>query len=150
MSLIDVTGDLFALELPAIGQGCNVFGKMGHGIAFEFRRRWPAMYAEYAALCAAGDYALGDIHVWEAPGGQVLFNLATQNRPGKDARLTAVDESVRAALVECEARGIKQLGLPRVGAGIGGLDWTDVHEALEAAADDHPAVEIVVVSLPGA
>lgn len=40
-----------------------------------------------------------------------------------------------------------ELGLPRVGAGIGGLEWADVREVLREVAAASPA-ELLVVELP--
>lgn len=146
MTYTQMTGDLFELGLPAIGHGCNTVGSMGAGIAREVRRRWPDCYREYAELCRAGRFTIGGFHAWEGDG-IVVYNLATQVRPGKDARLDAVRDAVTAALADARTRGIPRLGLPRVGAGIGGLDWSHVREVLLEVAADSP-VELVVVERP--
>jgi O-acetyl-ADP-ribose deacetylase (regulator of RNase III) len=141
-----VTGDLFAADLPAVGHGCNCAGAMGAGIATVFKKRYPAMYREYRQRCADGRFRLGDIFVWEAPEF-VVYNLATQPRPGPTATLDAIDRSVRAALADAGSRGLTRLGIPRIGAGLGGLDWPDVQAVLNEAADESE-VGLVVVSLP--
>jgi O-acetyl-ADP-ribose deacetylase (regulator of RNase III) len=146
MSYTEMTGDLFELGLPAIGHGCNTQGSMAGGIAREVKRRWPDCYDEYARLCRDGRFPLGGFHVWEGDG-LVVYNLATQVRPGADARLDAIRQSVAAALADAQARGIERLGVPRIGAGIGGLDWTDVRRFLRDVATESP-VELVVVDLP--
>ena len=146
MSLTAVTGDLFGLDLPALGHGCNCAGAMGAGIAVVFRKRYPAMYREYRRRCTAGEFRPGDVFVWEAPD-LVVYNLATQPVPGPTARLDAIEASVRAALADAEVRELPRLGIPRLGAGLGGLDWSDVAPVLGRVADDS-TVELVVVSLP--
>lgn len=146
MTFTMVTGDLFQLGLPAIGHGCNCVGAMGAGIAVEFRRRFPDMYEQYRELCAKGDFQLGDIFVWEAPG-VVVYNLATQPIPQPSATLDAIDTSIRAALADAASRGLPRLGVPRIGAGLGGLTWVDVAEVLANAGEESP-VELVAVSLP--
>jgi O-acetyl-ADP-ribose deacetylase (regulator of RNase III) len=113
------------LDLPALGHGCNCAGAMGAGIAVVFRKRYPAMYREYRRRCAAGEFRPGDVFVWEAPD-VVVYNLATQPVPGPTARLDAIEASVRAALADAEVRELPRLGIPRIGAGLGGLDWDDV------------------------
>lgn len=146
MTFTMVTGDLFQLGLPALGHGCNCTGAMGAGIAVEFRRRFPEMYEEYRELCQKGEFQLGDIFVWEAPG-VVVYNLATQPIPRPSATLEAIDTSIRAALADAAGRGLPRLGVPRIGAGLGGLKWADVAEVLANAGEDSP-VELVAVSLP--
>lgn len=51
MPVTEVVGDLFDIDLPAIGHGCNSRGSMGAGIAVQFRRRYPDMYREYKRRC---------------------------------------------------------------------------------------------------
>ncbi len=45
-----------------------------------------------------------------------------------------------------EEHGIAQIGLPRIGAGIGGLEWDDVLAVIDEIGADTD-VELVVVSL---
>jgi O-acetyl-ADP-ribose deacetylase (regulator of RNase III) len=142
----EIVGDLFTAELPAIGHGCNTAGSMGAGIAVEFKRRYPEMYREYRRRCASGEFCLGDVFVWPAPD-RVIYNLATQPRPGPSATVDAIRASVIKALSDAQSRGLGQLGVPRLGAGLGGLGWDSVREALRQAGESSP-VELVVVSLP--
>lgn len=144
-----VTGDLFDLGLPAIGHGCNCAGAMGAGIAVHFKRRFPAMYQEYRRRCRQSSFRLGDIFVWDQEPDLVVYNLATQSVPRPSATLQAIDTSIRAALTDAERRGLARLAVPRIGAGLGGLAWSDVEAVLRQAGDDSP-VELIAVSLPAA
>jgi O-acetyl-ADP-ribose deacetylase (regulator of RNase III) len=144
VALRPVVGDLFTLDLPALGHGVNCVGSMRGGIAVEFRRRWPRMHAAYQDLCAAGDLQPGDVFPWVADD-VVVYNLAIQQDSGADACLDAVDRSVRSTLLDAGTREIDALGVPRLGAGIGGLVWADVLDTLISAAADSP-VDLVVVT----
>lgn len=149
MAVEKITGNLFELGLPAVAHGVNLDSRMGAGIAVEFRTRYPRMFAAYAHLCRTGLFALGDVFPWyDEPDGPVVYNCATQARPGRHARLDAVVQSVEAALLDCRERGIDRLGVPRLGAGIGGLHWPDVLAALTEVAARVPEVTLVAVSLP--
>ncbi len=110
------------------------------------RVRTPDMYAEYVDRCSRRQFKLGDMFVWEAPEF-VVYNLATQKRPGSDARLEAVDSTVRAALADAAERGLATLGVPHIGAGIGGLSWPVVSEVFRSAAEESE-VDLVAVSQP--
>ncbi|MCI2237057.1 macro domain-containing protein [Paenibacillus sp. TRM 82003] len=147
MPTIRTTGDLFDLGLPALAHGCNCRGSMAGGIALEFQARWPEMAEAYRRRCLAGEFQLGDVMPWETPEGLVVYNLGTQVETGADARLSAIDIAVRGALLDAERRGLAQVGVPRIGAGIGGLEWADVRAVLEQAGEDSP-VELVVVTRP--
>ncbi len=63
-----------------------------------------------------------------------IFNLATQPLPRPSARLEYVDASLRKAIRIAESIAIPVIGMPRIGAGYGGLQWTDVRRILEWAA----------------
>ncbi len=147
MNYTETEGDLFTLGLPAIAHGCNSRGSMSGGIARQFRDRFPAMHTDYVQRCNEGRFVLGDIFRWDA-GDFVIYNLATQIQPGAHARLDAINTSVRAALTDAAALGLDQLGVPRIGAGIGGLAWTDVCTILQQAGEQS-SVELVAVTTPG-
>jgi O-acetyl-ADP-ribose deacetylase (regulator of RNase III) len=141
-------GDLFDSELPALAHGCNTVGAMGSGIAREFRRRWPAMYDDYRARCLAGTFKLGDVLPWwEDPTQPLVFNLATQPRPGRTASLGAIRAAVKEMLGIAELFAhVEAVGMPQIGCGLGGLEWMDVHLVLEDLSEGHP-VELVVYEL---
>jgi O-acetyl-ADP-ribose deacetylase (regulator of RNase III) len=136
-------GDLFTADaLDALAHGCNCAGAMGKGIALEFRRRFPAMYAEYKQRCADGRFTLGGVFAWKADGVTV-FNLGTQRSWTTRAELPAIEAALGAMLEQAEAQGIRRIGLPRIGAGLGGLAWQDVKAVLERLGPA-TAVELVV------
>jgi O-acetyl-ADP-ribose deacetylase (regulator of RNase III) len=120
---------------------------MGAGIAVQFKRRHPAMYRAYRDRCRSGTFQLGDVFTWETEDGLVIYNLATQPAPGPSATLDAIGRSVTSALADASTRGIAQIGVPRIGAGLGGLVWGDVEAVLRDAAQSS-TVNLIAVSLP--
>lgn len=150
MSFTEVTGDLFKLDLPAIGHGCNCHGVMGAGIAKEFKDRYPAMYQEYRVHCFSGRFSPGRMFPWKTgdTSPAYVLNLATQDFPGPDAQYEFIWESVNFALSYCNERGIPRLGIPRLGCGIGGLDWEEVKLTLQDVSQPWQTTELIVVTLP--
>lgn len=104
------------------------------------------MFAAYRHRCHDERFTLGDVFVWPTQD-VVIYNLATQQNSGADARIDAVGTSVRAALQDAEGRGISVLGIPRIGSGLGGLRPQDVEEVLASAAATSP-VELHLVTRP--
>jgi O-acetyl-ADP-ribose deacetylase (regulator of RNase III) len=126
-----VSGDLFAApDLPALAHGCNCAGAMGAGIAVDFKRRWPAMYDEYHRLCKAGAFKPGDVFTWEARD-RTIFNLGTQKTWRTKATLGAIQLSVSRMVALADERGLERIGVPRIGAGHGRLEWPAVKKILE-------------------
>jgi len=138
-----LSGDLFHHPgLPALAHGCNCAGAMGRGIAVEFRRRYPRMFAAYRERCSEGRFGLGDVFPW-TEAGITVFNLGTQQHWKTRAELPAVERALRELVRQAEAAGLPRVGLPRIGAGLGGLDWAEVRGLLERVGAG-TAVELVV------
>jgi O-acetyl-ADP-ribose deacetylase (regulator of RNase III) len=136
-------GDLFAAEgIRAWAHGCNCAGAMGAGIAVEFKRRFPRMFDEYRLRCADGRFGLGDVFVW-SEGERTVYNLGTQEHWRKKAQLPALTRAVGRMVSLAEKSGIDRVALPRIGAGLGGLDWPKVRTVLKDAGDS-TRVELVV------
>lgn len=144
MGIRYLQGDLFALGLPALAHGCNCAGSMSGGIARAFRAMDEAMYTEYRRLCSEREFRLGGFLRWTLDDGTVVYNLGTQQRPGADARLGAIADSVTAMLVDAEQQGIREIGVPHLGSGIGGLDWAEVRQVLEEAGQTSSVLLTVV------
>jgi O-acetyl-ADP-ribose deacetylase (regulator of RNase III) len=150
VTLQEVDGDLLriARKGEAIGHGCNCDGVMG-GLAAHVEAHWPQLAQVYRAACRAGTFTLAAVLPWlDDSTGVWIYNLATQQHPGADARLEAIDASVRAAIVHAREHEVARIYLPRIGAGIGGLPWEDVRATLESVAATNAGVELVVVRLP--
>lgn len=140
-SLIEVQGNLFDADVDAIGHGCNVCATMGGGIARLFSNRFPTMYEHYKRLCKEGLFTPGEVYIYPLMGEEqaiykfrYVLNMATQQNPGPDAKL----EHITACFDTLKRRGETsfRLGLPKIAAGIGGLEWDDVRSCIEASIED--------------
>lgn len=151
--LIERQGDMFTTDAYVIGHGVNAYGVMGAGVAAIIRDKFPAVYDDYRA-----DYTLG--HLWpgsshgyltawpQTSRGVWVFNLVTQDQPGPHARLPWIAESLRRTLQRAHEMGASKVALPRLGCGIGGLDWrTQVHTIFSVMAMAYPTVDVEVWSL---
>ena len=138
MPVVLTSGDIFESGAPrALAHGCNCAGAMRKGIAKDFKQRWPKMFEEYRRRCTAGEFDLGDVFVWEE-NGWTIFNLATQKSWRTKANLNAIEESLWRLLNSAGKMNIQQIDLPRIGAGLGGLEWQLVREAIEKVAASSP------------
>jgi O-acetyl-ADP-ribose deacetylase (regulator of RNase III) len=148
MSVSVRKGDLFdeKFEFSAIGHGVNVDGLMGAGIAKEFRRRYPSMFNEYKHLCKYEILVPGGCFFWASPDIAVL-NLASQDRPGPNAKTKWLAQSLFTGLMALEQSGRPTLGLPWIGCGIGGLDQGEALEVIEETAQFFPTVNITICEL---
>lgn len=147
--MIEMTGDLFDTEAPMIGHGVNVKGLMGAGIAKEFARRFPEMKENYRRRCEQGILLPGKVYFYKDPEtGIVVANMASQDLPGPHARIEWLESTARGALALADSRGFTKVALPRIGCGIGGLEWAEVKAVLERVERSYRA-DFEVWTLPG-
>jgi O-acetyl-ADP-ribose deacetylase (regulator of RNase III) len=138
MPLTHRTGDLFkSTDLRAVGHGCNACGKMGAGIAVSFKKKYPSMFFAYRDMCEAGLLMPGDVFPFVDNNGLVVYNLITQGCVSgriQLATLSAIEKSVSAMLTHAKFLKIGDeninIGIPKIGAGLGGLLWEDVENVL--------------------
>lgn len=146
--LLHKTGDLLCSGEPAIAHGVNCKGVMGAGIAKPIRDMYPdRMYDKYRSQCYYGVLRPGGVQMWVSEDLPTLFNLATQDSPGADAHLSYVLRSVDCMLKHATTFGVKRIGMPRIGCGIGGLKWERVEPILEALTEEYPTVDLIVYTL---
>lgn len=146
MPAIYIKGDIFNYPgLDAISHGCNCAGAMGRGIAKEFKKRYPQMYVAYREKCKKGEFNLGDIFIWEEKDIKI-FNLGTQETWKTKAILSAIEESVEKMCNLAIKLKINKIGIPRMGAGLGGLEWSDVKKTLQKIAGKY-SIELVVFEI---
>lgn len=139
MAFNRVEGDLFDPKwgFGGIGHGVNLKGVMGAGIAKTVREKYPEVYEGYL-LDLEGDPAfgiepmrLGDSFPHIVDSGLVVFNMATQDEPGPNANYHAIFCALSELIQLAELLGVEHIGLPQIGAGIGGLEWRLVEPLIE-------------------
>lgn len=149
MSVTEITGDLFQQDVDALAHGVNCKGVMGSGIAPFFKKQNPVMFNHYKALCFKGTLKPGLVFPWKTGDGKWIYNLATQNHPGPHATLGWVQQSLEGMRLHAETHRVLSIAVPRIGAGIGGLDWLQVRLRMYDTFNNS-VVKLTIVSLPGA
>lgn len=132
--MIVKTGNLFDTDALFIGHGVNTRGLMGAGIAKEFRKRYPNNYDYYSYYCDKGLLKPGFVMPFHE-NEVVIFNMATQDKPGKFARYEWVESCAADAVRIASAIADRptKIAVPAIGCGIGGLEWNRVGAILEAS-----------------
>ena len=59
-----IIGDLFESRADVLVNTVNCVGVMGKGIAAVFKKKYPAMFADYAARCRSGLVKLGTPYLY--------------------------------------------------------------------------------------
>ncbi len=116
-----IKGNLFDATTDALAHGCNIQGKMGAGIATEFRIRFPEMFQDYKNKCEEGIFRLGEGYMYLNREKPHIINLATQSSQG--AKIQNIDTALAWFAESYEELGIQSVAMPRIGCGLGKLEW---------------------------
>jgi O-acetyl-ADP-ribose deacetylase (regulator of RNase III) len=142
--MIEVVGDLF--DHDVIGHGVNCQGLMGAGVAVGFRQRFPRMFHQYVQLCSQERLRPGDIQPW-FENGTLGFNIASQDQPGPTAKILWLQRGLQKAANQAQYLNAPTLAIPRIGCGIGGLQWANVKTVIRDI-EERNNFQITVVTLP--
>src|SRR3989338_3378642 len=84
-------GDIFKSKVQTIVNTVNCVGVMGKGLALEFKKQFPEMYADYLTRCERGEVKLGVPYLYKGSTPWIL-NFPTKDHWRSVARL---DDIVR-------------------------------------------------------
>lgn len=131
-------------EVDSIINTINTKGYMGKGLALECALRFPEMEKKYKEACKSGVIKPGDIweyeveaEYWKDVGKEIrdkknilILNAATKDDykfPSKIEWIEMIVEKIRSILVE---KDINSIAIPKLGAGLGKLNWEKVEEII--------------------
>jgi len=128
-----VTGNLFDSEAQTLVNAVNCVGVMGKGIALVFKRRFPAMFADYAARCKDGRMRLGEPYLYRDSAVPYIMNVPTKDHWRSAAKLDDIVAGLAYLEAHYRAWGITSLAVPALGCGAGQLAWNVVGPVLQEA-----------------
>lgn len=124
-------------EITAVAHQCNCFCNMGRGIAPQIKRAFPEAWEAGKATGKGDRGKLGSYSLAESDG-VYIFNLYGQYEYGSGKRQTSY-EHLRKAMVKTASICHKdaKIGLPKIGAGLGGGDWAVIEEIINDVFDGY-------------
>lgn len=103
---------------------------MGKGIALEFKRRFPDMFADYQARCARGEVKLGRPYLFRPLLPPWILNVPTKDHWRSVTKLADMVRGLEHLLANYEGWGITSIAVPPLGCGNGQLEWRVVGSTL--------------------
>lgn len=158
---VDLTNPENSIFIPV-----NCVGVMGKGLALDFKKKYPNYFREYELFCRGGHLktglplVLGGIKQfpdapsssskhWGTTGLIVLF--PTKNDWRNPSQLDWIKQGLVELAVSCNSdyhgyvqwrKQTRNIHIPKLGCGLGGLDWTDVRKIIEQFAKMMPEHQI--------
>jgi len=127
-------------EVSAIAHQANCQNTMKSGVAKAIVERWPAVAEADQATKKGDPDKLGTLSFTpvfcEDCEIRPVFNLYGQYTYGREKGVVYTDvKALGNAMAQMklflDSIGIKRVGLPKLGAGLGGAKWEDVESAIE-------------------
>lgn len=129
--ILYVQGDLFQSPAQVLVNTVNTVGVMGKGVALQFKRHFPDMFAEYRELCEKGDFSVGSLWLYKTPNKWVL-NFPTKKHWRQPSRIEYVESGMKEFVETYSSMGIHSIAFPALGCGNGQLDFpTQVQPLME-------------------
>lgn len=131
-------GNLLDARVEALVNTVNTVGVMGKGIALMFKERFDENYRRYAAACKAKEVHTGKIFVTEVnelDGPRWVINFPTKQHWRGNSRMEWITEGLQDLRRFLIDKGVKSVAIPPLGAGNGGLNWSEVRPQIEQALD---------------
>ena len=140
----EVEGDILLTDAEVIAHGVAPGEHFKTGLALSLREEWPGMYKDFRHYCQVSRPKPGSLWIWSGPGGKRIVNLLTQEAPNYEgahpgrATTVNVNHVLRELRQLIEKEEVKQLALPRLATGVGGLKWEEVHPLIQQHLGDCP------------
>ncbi len=147
------TGDILRTDAEALVNTVNCVGIMGRGIALQFKNAYPANFESYAEACAMGEVQPGRMFVFDTgyiTNPKFIINFPTKRHWRGKSRIEDIEDGLVDLRRVIADRGIRSIAIPPLGAGLGGLSWSDVRPRIEAALNGIAGLEVILFSPGGA
>lgn len=135
MPIARIFKDILEVEKGVIIHGCNAQGVMGSGVAKQIKAKYPGAYLAYRKEWQSRKLKVGDTIWYEVNSELFIINAITQEyygRPGpgeeqiKYASVEGIQTALRETFKLIQGTGLeKKIYIPKLGCGLGGLNWND-------------------------
>jgi len=140
-------GDMFGEDVEALVNPVNCVGRMGKGLALAIKTRFPESFPPYEKACAGGLVRPGEMFltpIQREAGPRLIIHFPTKRHWRSKSRLEDIVSGLKDLRRVIRVEALHSLGVPALGAGLGGLSWTSVKNEIDAALRDVEGVRIIV------
>lgn len=119
-------GDIFTSSCEALVNPVNTKGVMGKGLALAFKNKYPAHFENYKRACQSGEMSIEKVLVYKEINGPIIICLATKEDWRDNSKIEYVSAGLDDLVEQIKTLGIRSIAIPKLGCGLGGLDWNEV------------------------
>ena len=120
---------IFESPARAICNPVNTVGVSGKGLALAFAKRYPASQGAYVRACRNGTLRTGTVLV-VAESEPVIVYFPTKQHWRNPSTMEWIEAGLEDLAMKMEEMELESVAVPKLGCGLGGLDWKEVHEKM--------------------
>jgi O-acetyl-ADP-ribose deacetylase (regulator of RNase III) len=121
--------NIFDSESVCIVNPVNLEGVMGKGLALEFKKRFPNNFINYKKACKSKELIFGELYFFNE-NEKLICNFPTKTVWREQSNLILIDIGLEKLKNKIISFNIQSVTIPKLGCGLGGLEWTTVRELI--------------------
>jgi len=140
-------GNILLESVEALVNTVNCVGIMGRGIALQFKKNYPSNYKAYKNACDQQQIQPGKMFVYQISqltDPKYIINFPTKRHWRGKSRIEDIKSGLTDLIKIINDLNISSIAIPPLGCGLGGLDWSDVRQEIEAALSSLNNVHVVI------
>lgn len=140
-------GNILDSKCEALVNPVNCVGVMGAGLALQFKKKYPAMFKDYAFKCDSGHLKIGSVHVYNLCSREfprLIINFPTKKHWQDQSKIEYIELGLAALIADVIWFKLQSIAIPPLGCGLGGLDWKYVRPRIMAAFERLPSVDVML------
>jgi O-acetyl-ADP-ribose deacetylase (regulator of RNase III) len=140
-------GNLLEADAEALVNTVNTVGVMGKGIALMFKERFKENFIEYKKACDDKQLQVGELFITQPNsliGPKWIINFPTKQHWKSKSKIEWIEEGLTQLKKFLVENDVKSVAIPPLGAGNGGLEWSDVRHKIVAELGDLSDIEVII------
>lgn len=126
-----VTGNLLHSTCDCLINPVNTVGVMGGGLALQFKETYPEMMDRYVNDCTSGVLIPGKLTFYQTNDNKIVCSFPTKEHYYYPSLIKYVEAGLIDFTKQYSIQNIKSAAFPKLGCGLGGLDWDQVKPLME-------------------
>ena len=151
--IVPTQGNLLEADAEALVNTVNCVGVMGKGIALQFKQAFPENFTRYAKVCKEKQMKPGHMLVVETDSmlnPKYIINFPTKRHWKGKSKMEDVEAGLVDLIAQVRHLNIQSIAIPPLGAGLGGLNWSEVKAQIVEAFAELPDVRVLLFEPKGA
>lgn len=119
----DVTGNILESDRQTLVCPVNTIGVMGKGLALDMSKAYRGLLYNYRKVCMNGQLTVQSLWVYPVNKHRQILCFPTKEHWRQPSKIEWIDFNLAQLALDYQELGITSLAIPRLGCGLGGLDW---------------------------